>query len=59
MPKCLDCGNTTLFWYQEIGNKLGRYDQEGNLEDVQDDYYDDVSGGECYECQSTNVEGRL
>ena len=59
MPKCLDCGNIEKFWYQEIGNKLGIYNEDGSLEDVLDDYYDEVEGGQCNECESTNIEGKL
>jgi len=59
MPKCLDCNNTTRFWYQEMANKLGIYSEDGSLFDVEDDYYDEVAGGECAECQSKNIEGRL
>jgi hypothetical protein len=61
MPKCLDCNNTTRFWYQETSHKLGVYDTNGDLDDVETDYYDDVltSSGECAECQSKNVEGPL
>ena len=59
MPKCLDCNNTTRFWYKEIGNKLGIYNADGTLDDVEDDYYDEVEGGECAECESKNIEGKL
>ncbi len=59
MPKCLDCGNIEKFWYQEIGNKLGTYNEDGTLEDVLDDYYDEVEGGQCNECDSKNIEGKL
>jgi hypothetical protein len=59
MPKCLDCNNTTRFWYQELGNKLGIYNEDGTLDDVEDDYYDEVEGGECAECESKNIEGKL
>ena len=59
MPKCLDCNNTTRFWYQELSNKLGIYNEDGSLEDVEDDYYDEVEGGTCAECESTNIEGKL
>jgi hypothetical protein len=59
MPKCLDCNNTTRFWYKEIGNKLGVYNEDGSLYDVEDDYYDQVEGGECAECESKNIEGEL
>lgn len=61
MPKCLDCGQTEKFWYTEVCHKLGRYNEDGTLDDVEDDYYDDVdpSTGVCYECESKNVEGEL
>ena len=59
MPTCLDCNNTTRFWYKELGNKLGIYNEDGSLEDVEDDYYDGVEGGTCAECDSTNIEGQL
>jgi hypothetical protein len=42
-----------------VGNKLGIYNQDGSLEDVEDDYYDEVEGGTCAECESTNIEGQL
>jgi hypothetical protein len=37
------------------------YDSKGELEDVEDDYYDDVetSSGSCGKCQSKNIEGKL
>jgi len=59
LPKCLDCNNTTRFWYKEMANKLGIYDEAGNLEDVEDDYYDEVEDGACAECESKNIEGKL
>lgn len=59
MPKCLDCDNTTRFWYKEMAHKLGIYNEDGSLEDVEDDYYDEVEGGTCGECESTNIEGKL
>jgi hypothetical protein len=61
MPKCLDCGNDTKFWYVEVSHKLGIYDSKGELEDVEDDYYDDVetSSGSCGKCESKNIEGKL
>lgn len=59
MPKCLDCDNTTRFWYIEVSHKLGIYNTDGTMDDVEDDYYDDVYGGECAECESTNIEGKL
>jgi hypothetical protein len=59
MPKCLDCDNTTRFWYSETGHKLCIYSEDGSLEDVEDDYYDEVEGGQCAECKSENIEGKL
>jgi hypothetical protein len=59
MPKCLDCNNTTRFWYIEVSHKLGIYNADGTMDDVEDDYYDDVYGGECAECESKNIEGKL
>jgi len=59
MPKCLDCDNTVKFWYQETGHKLGIYNASGVMEDVEDDYYDEVEGGQCHECKSENIEGKL
>jgi hypothetical protein len=59
LPKCLDCNNTTRFWYIEVSHKLGIYNADGTMDDVEDDYYDDVYGGECAECESKNIEGRL
>ena len=61
MPKCLDCNNTTRFWYIEVCHKLGMYTEDGTMEDVEDDYYDEVetSTGECAECESKNIEGPL
>jgi hypothetical protein len=59
MPKCLDCGQTRQFWYDETSHKLGLYNDEGQLEDVETDWYDDVTNGHCAECDSTNIEGKL
>ena len=61
MPRCLDCNNTTRFWYIEVSHKLGLYNEDGSLDDVQDDYYDEVETdtGECAECESKNIEGPL
>ena len=61
MPKCLDCNNTTRFWYIEVSHKLGMYTEDGIMEDVEDDYYDEVetATGECAECESKNIEGPL
>jgi hypothetical protein len=61
MPKCLDCNNTTRFWYIEVSHKLGMYNEDGTLDDVEDDYYDEVQTdtGECAECESKNIEGPL
>ena len=59
MPKCLDCNNTTRFWYIEVSHKLGIYNDDGTMDDVEDDFYDDVYGGECAECESKNIEGQL
>jgi hypothetical protein len=61
MPKCLDCGQTSRFWYIEVSHKLGLYNEDGSLDDVQDDYYDEVETdtGECAECESKNIEGPL
>ena len=61
MPKCLDCNNTTRFWYIEVSHKLGMYNEDGTLDDVEDDYYDEVETdtGECAECESKNIEGQL
>jgi hypothetical protein len=42
-----------------MANKLGIYDEAGNLEDVEDDYYDEVEDGACAECESKNIEGKL
>jgi hypothetical protein len=59
MPKCLDCNNTTRFWYSETGHKLGIYNESGVMEDVEDDYWDEVTDGMCAECESVNIEGEL
>ena len=59
MPKCLDCDNTTRFWYTEVCHKLGIYNADGTLEDVDTDQYEDVTDGECEQCGSKNVEGPL
>lgn len=59
MPKCLDCGQTKKFWYDEISHKLGIYDESGQMIDVETDWYDDVINGTCAECESVNVMGRL
>jgi hypothetical protein len=59
MPKCLDCGQTKQFWYDETSHKLGIYDEAGDLLDVETDWYDDVTNGHCGDCDSTNIEGKL
>ena len=59
MPKCLDCGQTRQFWYDETSHKLGLYNDLGEMEDVETDWYDDVTNGHCGDCDSTNIEGRL
>ena len=59
MPKCLDCNNTTRFWYTEVCHKLGIYNEAGELEDIDTDSYEDVSNGECEQCGSKNIEGKL
>ena len=59
MPKCLDCGQTEMFNYSEIHHCTGVYDSDGNLTDVRDDWYDEVTNGECTVCSSTNIEGKL
>jgi hypothetical protein len=59
MPSCLDCDNTTRFWYSETGHKLGIYNESGVMEDVEDDYWDEPTDGICAECESTNIEGQL
>ena len=59
MPQCLDCDNTTRFWYQEMANKLGIYNESGVMEDVEDDYWDEPTEGMCAECESVNIEGEL
>ena len=59
MPKCLDCDNTTRFWYEETSHKLGFYNETGDLEDVEDDYYDEPTNGVCAVCESVNVTGEL
>jgi len=59
MPKCLDCGQTEQFWYDETSHKLGKYNEDGDLLDVETDWYDDVTNGHCGVCDSENIEGRL
>jgi hypothetical protein len=61
MPKCLDCNQTKVFWYTEVSHKLGTYNEQGGLENVIEDYYDDVltSSGICGVCKSTDIEGNL
>jgi hypothetical protein len=59
MPNCLDCNNTTRFWYAETGHKLGIYNESGVMEDVEDDYWDEPTDGMCAECESVNIEGEL
>jgi hypothetical protein len=59
MPKCLDCGQTRQFWYDETSHKLGLYNDLGEMEDVETDWYDDVTNGHCGDCDSTNIEGKL
>lgn len=59
MPKCLDCGQTAKFWYDETSHKLGVYNDQGELDDVETDWYDEVVNGSCAICESTNIEGDL
>jgi len=59
MPKCLDCDNTTRFWFEETSHKLGIYNADGTFDDVEDDYYDEPVNGTCAICDSKNVEGKL
>ena len=59
MPKCLDCDNTTRFWFEETSHKLGIYTADGTFDDVEDDYYDEPVNGTCATCDSKNVEGKL
>ena len=59
MPKCLDCGQTRKFWYDEMAHQLGVYDEAGDLLDVETNWFDEVSNGTCAECESTNIEGKL
>ena len=59
MPKCLDCGQTRQFWYDEVCHKLGIYNDQGELEDIETDWYEDVTNGVCGVCESTNIEGNL
>lgn len=59
MPKCLDCGQTRMFWYDETSHKLGIYDDNGEMVDVEENFYDDVTNGHCGVCDSTHVEGEL
>jgi hypothetical protein len=37
------------------------YNEDGTMDDVEDDYYDEVetATGECAECESKNIEGPL
>lgn len=59
MPKCLDCNNTVRFSYREDSYNEAEYDSEGNLVDVIHKEFMDVSMGQCLECQSENIEGKL
>ena len=59
MPKCLDCGQTRMFWYDETCHKLGIYDEQGEMVDVDQDWYEDVTNGHCGACDSTHIEGQL
>ena len=61
MPKCLDCDNARRFWYTEVCHKIGVYTEDGVLEDVDFDEYEEVDNatGECGSCGSKNVEGKL
>ena len=59
MPKCLDCGNTQKFWYEETNTCLGEYHEDGSLADVIYNEYSDVRNGYCDACESKNIEGEL
>ena len=59
MPKCLDCNNTVRFSYHEDSYNEAEYDSEGNLVDVIYKDFMDVSMGQCLECHSENIEGKL
>ena len=59
MPKCLDCGNTKTFYYKEINTSVGVYDEDGTLDDVIDNWYEDVDWGKCFVCKKENIEGKL
>ena len=59
MPKCLDCGQTEQFWYDETSHNLCKYNYDGDLLDVETDWYDDVTNVHCGVCDSINIEGRL
>jgi len=60
MPKCLDCNNTKKFTYVETNYVLASYKEDGEFDDVEDNWYDDiVTGGKCAVCESKNVEGKL
>ena len=59
MPKCLDCGNTSKFSYQENSYNEAEYNEAGDLLDVfYKDYYA-VTDAKCMSCESPNIEGDL
>jgi hypothetical protein len=59
MPKCLDCGNIRFFTYMENSYNEAEYDENGELVDVIYKEYHDPIEGECKECYSSNIEGKL
>lgn len=59
MPKCLDCGNTVRFAYEENSYNEAEYNEAGDLVDViHKDYFAPING-QCLECDSSHIEGDL
>jgi RNase P subunit RPR2 len=59
MPKCLDCNNIVRFSYREDSYNEAEYNAAGDLVDVVHKEYMDVVMGQCLECHSENIEGKL
>ena len=59
MPKCLDCNNIVRFSYREDSYNEAEYNAAGDLVDVVHKEYMDVTMGQCLECHSENIEGKL
>ena len=59
MPKCLVCNNTVRFSYREDSYNEATYNAAGDLVDVVYKEFMDTTMGQCLECNSENIEGKL